>query len=128
MPGMNNLAPALLFVLIDVIAITALTWMTWASMTGRLGIDGVGGFRTSSTKASAAAWQAGHAAVWPLVRVVAAVMIAPVVLGLWLLASGERGMAAIALQAPILLCAIALFPMIRAANRGAEEADRRPRR
>lgn len=125
---MDNLAPALLFVLIDVVAIAGLTWMTWASMTGRLGIDGVGGFRTASTTASASAWRAGHQAVWPLVRVVVAVMIALVVLGLWLLSTGDRSMAAIALQAPILVCAVAVFPMIRAASRGAEEADRRPPR
>lgn len=124
---MNNLGPALLFIVIDLVAIGALVWMTWGSMTGRLGIEGLGGFRTASTTASANAWRAGHAAAWPLVRAVAAVMIALVVLGIWLLSTGDRGMAAIALQAPILVCAIAVVPMIRAANRGADESGRRPR-
>lgn len=125
---MNTVGPALLFILIDLTVMGTLTWMTWASMTGRLGIEGFGGFRTAVTTTSAAAWQAGHAAAWPLVRAVVAVMAALVALGVWLLSTGDRGMAAIALQTPILIAAIALVPMIRAANRGADEAGRRPRR
>lgn len=125
---MNTFGPALMFIAIDLIVIGGLTWMTWASMTGRLGIDGFGGFRTYAATTSPAAWQAGHAAVWPMVRFVAAVMIALVAVGVYLLSTGQRGAAALALQAPILLAVIALVPMIKVVNRGAEAAQRRPRR
>ena len=55
-------------------------------------------------------------------------MSALVVLGVWLLTTGDRSLAALALQAPILVAALAIFPMINAANRGADAAGRDPRR